>query len=388
MLEESSRIIKKRRKLLDWTQVYSGVFIMALALALGLTPLCQSLARKTGFLDIPKCENHKLHEKSTPLLGGLAMFLAWAVTLGTGLIAALCFFPDISAKTLLDGIAGVPNVSGSLIVIFCCATAALLLGTLDDKFALSARNKLIGQILIAAVTVTFGGVKISLFINIPWIAWSISVFWIVLIFNSINFFDNMDGLACGTGAIAFIFFTAAAIVNEQYFVACLGACSAGAAIGFWFYNHSPASIFMGDGGSHFLGYLLAVTSAKVTYYNPEVSASHLTVLIPLFILAVPLFDTLAVVVIRLLRHKPIYVGDHNHISHRFFHMGMTRKRAVLLVHLLAIISGLGAMPLLWGDERACFILLAQGMAILLLMTILQYSGSLPGTSKTEDKGRP
>ena len=122
--------------------------------------------------------------------------------------------------------------------------------------------------------------------------------------------------------------------------------------------------------------LLAVISARVTYFNPEISASRLSVLIPVFILAVPIFDTFAVVVIRLLNHKPIYVGDHNHISHRFHHMGMTRKRAVLLVHLLCLIAGLGALPLLWGDERVCFILLAQGAAILLLLTSLQYSGNL------------
>ena len=131
---------------------------------------------------------------------------------------------------------------------------------------------------------------------------------------------------------------------------------------------------MGDGGSHFLAYILAVISARVTYYNPEIASSRLSVLIPLFILAVPIFDTFAVVVIRLLNHKPIYVGDHNHISHRFLHMGMTRKRAVLLVHLLCLISGFGALPLLWCDERVGMILLVQGITIFLLMTIVQSSG--------------
>ena len=137
---------------------------------------------------------------------------------------------------------------------------------------------------------------------------------------------------------------------------------------------------MGDGGSHFIAYILAVISARVTYFNPEVSASRLSILIPIFILAVPIFDTFAVVVIRLLNHKPIYVGDHNHISHRFYHMGMTRKRAVLLVHLLCLIAGLGALPLLWGDYRVCMILLVQGLTIFLLLTIIQYSS---GSDKTE-----
>ena len=143
---------------------------------------------------------------------------------------------------------------------------------------------------------------------------------------------------------------------------------------------------MGDGGSHFLGYMLAVISAKVTYFNPLVSESRLSILIPLFILAVPIFDTLAVVVIRLLNHKPIYVGDHNHISHRFLHMGMSRKRAVLLVHLLCLIAGLGAMPLLWGDERSCLILIAQGVTILLMLTLIQYSGTIQNKQQAQLQG--
>ncbi|MBO4632031.1 MAG: undecaprenyl/decaprenyl-phosphate alpha-N-acetylglucosaminyl 1-phosphate transferase [Lentisphaeria bacterium] len=369
---------------MEWTQVYAAIFIMALGLSLIFTPLCQILAGKMGFLDIPKHEQHKLHAKSTPLLGGLAMFSSWFFTCGAALIAAGFFLPVSASGNLVQEVAGIPLVRKELIIVVGCAAASMLMGTLDDKISLSARTKLIGQILIAVVTVTFGGVHITLFMNIAWLSWLVSVFWIVFLFNAINFFDNMDGLACGTAAIAFIFFTAAAIMNGQYFVACLGACSAGAAIGFWFYNHSPASIFMGDGGSHFLAYILAVISARVTYFNPDVSASRFSILIPLFILAVPVFDTFAVVVIRLLNHKPIYVGDHNHISHRFYHMGMTRKRAVLLVHLLCLISGMGALPLLWGDERVCMVLLAQGAAIFLLLTILQYSGRIHMENQHDD----
>ena len=360
---------------MEWTQVYAAIFILSLGSSLIFTPLCQILAGRTGFLDVPKHEQHKLHGKATPLLGGLAMFCAWFLTCGAALIAAGYFLPADTSGSLVREVAGIPLVRKELIVVVCCAFASMVLGTIDDRVSMSAGIKLLGQILIAVITVTFGGVHITLFLDIPWLSWAVSVFWIIFLFNAINFFDNMDGLACGTAAIAFIFFTTAAIINGQYFVACLGACSAGAAIGFWFYNHSPASIFMGDGGSHFLAYILAVISARVTYYNPEIAASRLSVLIPLFILAVPIFDTFAVVVIRLLNHKPIYVGDHNHISHRFLHMGMTRKRAVLLVHLLCLISGLGALPLLWGDERVSMILLAQGITIFLLMTIVQYSSN-------------
>ena len=172
--------------------------------------------------------------------------------------------------------------------------------------------------------------------------------------------------------LAFIFFACAAAENGQYFVASLAALSAGAGAGFWLYNRAPASIFMGDSGSHFLGYLLAVVSAKVTYYTPGVASMKFSLLIPLFILAIPLLDTLMVVAIRLHNSKPIYVGDHNHISHRFMHMGLTRPQAVTMVHLLALIAGLGALPLLWGDLRTCILLIVQGLLLFVLITYLQF----------------
>ncbi|MBO5725066.1 MAG: undecaprenyl/decaprenyl-phosphate alpha-N-acetylglucosaminyl 1-phosphate transferase [Lentisphaeria bacterium] len=350
-----------------WTEVYAGIFLMALALAVIFTPLCQILAQKTAFLDIPANEQHKQHKKATPLLGGVAMFLAWVLTVGGGIAAGRYFLPPPIAESLRQNVM-------SFAMLPLCALLCVALGTYDDKYAISAGKKLIGQILIAVLAVWLGGIRLSLFINHSLISGAITVFWFIFIFNAINFFDNMDGLACGTATIAFFFFTVAAMVNGQYFVACLGASCVGASAGFWFYNHSPASIFMGDGGSHFLAFLLAVISAKVTYYNGSCSASELIILTPLFILAVPIFDAFAVVLIRLKNKKKIYVGDHNHISHRFHHMGMDRKQAVLLVHLLCLISGLGALPLLWGDLRTCFVLLIQGVVIFLLLSLLQSFG--------------
>ena len=128
---------------------------------------------------------------------------------------------------------------------------------------------------------------------------------------------------------------------------------------------------MGDSGSHFLAFLLGIISAKVTYYSPEIDSTRFAVLLPLFILAVPIFDAFAVVVIRLHNHKPIYKGDHNHISHRFLHLGMSRKRAVQAVHLLVLVSCLGALPLLWCDLKTCIVLIVQGLTILLLLTVVQ-----------------
>lgn len=360
--------------------------MLCFSLTLVFTPLCRRLAVLTNCMDMPKSEQHKLHGNATPLLGGVAMFSAWILTILLS-IAATRFLDGTGAtQSVKDGIPGISGVSVEFTVLCLCAFAALVLGLVDDKRPMKAGVKFLGQFLIAATAATWGGVQITLFIGGAFFSWCATVLWLLFIFNAVNFFDNMDGLVVGTAAIAFTFFTLAAVANQQYFVACLGSCSAAAAYGFWFYNHAPASIFMGDAGSHFLGFLLGVVSAKVTYFNPELSSSRFSILIPLFVLAVPIFDALAVIVIRLANHKPIYVGDHNHISHRFLHMGMTRKRAVLLVHLLALTSGLGALPLLWGDEETCMVLLLQGIVILTFLSILQYSGRLPG--QTDEKNSP
>lgn len=355
---------------MDWIGIYLIIFVTAFVLSMIYTPVCKRLARKWDIMDVPKCEQHKLHASATPLLGGLAMFSAWITTIlltGLGRKFQIDYLPELS-----EGLKGVPLVLPNFITLILCAAAAVFLGLYDDRHSMKAWKKLIGQIIIAAVTATWGGVSITLFIGIPAVSWIITVFWIVLIFNATNFFDNMDGLAVGTSTIAFVFFAFAAAMNQQFFVASLAALSAGAGAGFWLFNRAPASIFMGDSGSHLLGYLLAVVSAKVTYYTPGVSTTKFTMLIPLFILAIPLLDTLTVVLIRLYNHKPVYVGDHNHISHRFMHMGLTRPQAVTMVHLLALIAGLGALPLLWGEVRTCFLLIIQGLLFFALITYLQF----------------
>ena len=122
-----------------------------------------------------------------------------------------------------------------------------------------------------------------------------------------------------------------------------------------------------------LGYLLAVMSGSVTYFSRDYSLTRFPILIPLFVLAIPLFDAFSVVVIRLYHHKPIYIGDHNHLSHRFVKMGMSRKRAVQMVHLMALIIGLSVLPLLWGDYKIDVVILAQAILMLLFMSMIQYA---------------
>ena len=209
--------------------------------------------------------------------------------------------------------------------------------------------------------------------GIPVAVIAATVFWIMLMMNSINFFDNMDGLAAGVIAIALGIFAVIAELNGQFFIAAISALSCGVCCGFWFYNMAPAKIFMGDSGSHFLGFLAAVTAAEISFFDVSYSLSRFPVLIPLLVLALPLFDTAMVVVIRTLNKKPFWIGDHNHISHRFVRMGMSRPLAVLLVHLLSLSIGITALPIFWGDFRTAAILVFQALLQLTVVTILQFT---------------
>jgi UDP-GlcNAc:undecaprenyl-phosphate GlcNAc-1-phosphate transferase len=358
---------------MQWEHLYFSIFIISGIITLMLTPVFLKIAEKTDFMDRPQGENHKKHSRAVPLLGGAAMCSAWLLTLGLGIFFIMSRSVEGISSELNNYAANIINIRGRLFFLCLGALLITLLGLFDDRFGMSPKVKLLGQIVVSIIAVTLGGAQISVFISLPIISWALSVFWFLVIINAINFFDNMDGLAVGTSAIAMALFAVVAAINQQYFIAALGMMSAGVATGFWFFNHHPASIFMGDSGSHFLGYMLAVLSCSVTYFTKESASTPFPVLIPMFILAIPLFDSCAVVVIRLKNKKPIYVGDHNHISHRFVKMGMSRKRAVQLVHLLALIIGLSVLPLLWGNVRTTMVVLAQAMLLLLLVSLIHYS---------------
>jgi len=354
----------------DWLLIDVLVFASGMISTLLLTPVFRALAKKTGFMDVPAA-NHKGHRRATPLLGGCAIFCGWLLCIAGGVTAVKLRLVPAFALTVQGHLAGMRSSGAELGYIVGAGFLAVLLGLWDDRFPMAAKWKFLGQFVVALIAVFAGGVQINLFPDSRIATIGVSVFWIMLMMNSINFFDNMDGLAIGTIAIAMGFFSCFAILNQQLFVAVLAAMTCGCACGFWFYNHTPASIFMGDSGSHFIGYLAAVIAARITYFNAGGSQSRLTLLIPLFILALPLFDTAMVVIIRTFNGKPFWIGDHNHISHRFVRMGMSRRQAVLLVHLLALCIGLGMLPVYWGSAPTATVMVAQALLMLIIITVLQ-----------------
>ncbi|WP_176014252.1 MraY family glycosyltransferase [Victivallis sp. Marseille-Q1083] len=364
-----------------WPHLYFITLLGGAGLTLIATPLFQRLAEKLDFMDRPKGEKHKGHGKPVALLGGAAMFSAWLCCFLFAFLALDSGLATQISQAIAAHTAGLAHVSVKLLFIILGAALAMLLGLADDRCHLQAAPKFAGQFLVALIAVQFAGIRISIFLDVPVLTWLATVFWFMLMMNSINFFDNMDGLAVGTVTIAMLFFAIVAGIQQQYFVATLASLSCGVGLGFWFFNHSPATIFMGDSGSHFLGYLIAVVSASVTYYSPEFSLSRFPVLLPLFILSIPLFDTLSVIVIRSLRRQPFWIGDHNHLSHRFVRLGMSRKRAVLLLHTLMFVINLSVLPLLWGTFQTAVVILVQLLFLLSFLTLLLNAGkTLPAAS--------
>ncbi|NMA19702.1 MAG: undecaprenyl/decaprenyl-phosphate alpha-N-acetylglucosaminyl 1-phosphate transferase [Lentisphaerae bacterium] len=355
---------------MNWLLSYACAWITATLLAAVLTGFCRTLAPRLGLVDRPKNEAHKTHSKATPVAGGIGMCLAWLLTLGGGILVSINV-ANLLPEEFSFVVPGIRNIWKNLLLITACATLITLVGIVDDRKPMRAGKKFFLQFVIAAVTATWGP-RLTLGISNQFICWIITVLWIMTVINALNFFDNMDGLAGGAAMIAAMYLLLIASIREQHFVAMLAAATGGTALGFLFHNRPPAKIFMGDGGSHFLGYCLAVICILTTFYLPGESQTFTPVLIPLLVLGIPLFDAVMVVLIRLKNRQPFYIGDNRHISHRFCKLGISRPYAVLLVCLLCFSSGAGAVTLLWLPPAGACVIFAQTGAMLAVISIIQF----------------
>ncbi len=291
---------------------YILILLSALVLAFGVTPLAQRTARRIGMVDQPSAR--KQHTVPTPLLGGAAIYLA--------VIVALILLGD---RFYVNQVIG----------IFLGATLVSFMGLWDDRRGLTPWVKLLVQVVAAGI-LALTDVRISLF---PWPALNIAatLLWVVGITNAMNLLDNMDGLSGGIAAIAALFFLLFAAMSRQYLVGALAAALVGACVGFLFYNVNPARIFMGDTGSLFLGFTLAAVGIKLRF--PDNSA-FVTWMVPVFVLAVPIFDTTLVIISRLRRGlNPLTTPGKDHLSHRLARLTGSPREAVLICYLIGFIAG-------------------------------------------------
>jgi UDP-GlcNAc:undecaprenyl-phosphate GlcNAc-1-phosphate transferase len=333
--------------------IYLLAMLGAFLATLLSVPVWRRWSYRTGFVDDPG--HRKIHDRPISLAGGLAVATGLVAPLALGallLFGILPHFEWTSSLTarLLNLILG--NHTAGLLsygfsrralqlrAILLGTGAMALLGWLDDKHELRPVPKFTGQLLIA-LGVAAAGVRITLFVPSLAFSYAITVLWILTVTNAFNFMDNMNGLCAGLGAIGSGYFALSAALQGQYLVALIALAACGALLGFLPYNFPRATIFLGDSGSHLVGYLLAVLAILPHFYsrqNPRVWA----VFSPLLILAVPLLDLVWVVILRWRAGRPFYVGDTNHLSHRLVNRGWSRTDAVLIIWLLAAVIGASA----------------------------------------------
>lgn len=312
---------------------YLAAFLGAAAATAVSLPLWRWLCTRIGLVDDPG--HRKIHSRSVPLAGGLAVMTGLVLPILGGVVALRWGWLEPTAAPPLAH--GWSRRHLQLAAIGCGALGMLGLGLLDDRHELPARVKFCGQLLIALL-VASAGVRITLFVHNLAFSYLITVLWILTVVNAFNFMDNMNGLCSGLGVIGAWCFAWAAAARGQYLVALIALLICGALLGFLPYNFPRASAFLGDAGSHLIGFLMAVLAILPHFYSRR-QPERWAVLTPLLVLAVPLLDMAWVVRLRWLAGRPFYVGDTNHLSHRLERLGLNRGRAVLVIWLLAVLAG-------------------------------------------------
>ncbi|WP_411343983.1 MraY family glycosyltransferase [Paenibacillus sp. WLX1005] len=306
-------------------------FVLALVLALVLTPLVKKFAVKIGAVDVPNAR--KVHTRIMPRMGGLGIFLAFTIAF----LVVLPFLPfDLPARD-----------ANFMKAFFTAGAIIILIGVLDDRFELSAKVKLGGQLAAACIVVFGYGIRVD-FLDIPfqdnyfslenWISIPLTILWIVGVTNAINLIDGLDGLAAGVSAIAIGSIFTMSLIMGNYPVAVLCVLLLGAIVGFLYFNFHPAKIFMGDTGSLFLGFSLAMLS--LLGFKQIAVVSFIT---PLIIIGVPLSDTFFAIIRRWVHKKPIFAPDKGHLHHCLRELGLSHRQTVLLIYGIAAFFGVLAI---------------------------------------------
>jgi UDP-GlcNAc:undecaprenyl-phosphate GlcNAc-1-phosphate transferase len=267
---------------------------------------------------------------------------------------------------VLAYVGGIRNRTGQLLVILLGGLLLHVLGLADDKRPLSPSPKLLAIVAVAILTATVGRVRLAEFAG-PTLSVILTTVWYIVIVNAFNFLDNMDGLSAGVAGICLLFITICGLMAGQVLVPALGCVFLGAVAGFLVFNFPPARIFMGDAGSLVIGYMLATVSVLTTYFHSGTGIPPYALAMPLVILAVPLYDFVSVVIIRLGEGRNPMQGDQRHFSHRLVDRGLSRRFAVLTIYLATATTGLTATLLPGADLRRTATI---GVIVLMVLAII------------------
>jgi|GEM_PF-400511 len=326
------------------------IFILSLAISLILTPLIKNIALRFSLVDQPS--KRKVHSQPIPRIGGVGIYLAF-------------FLPFVSVLFYSTQVLELLNPDAQIIHLIIGASVAFGLGLTDDLRSLGPKLKFAVQI-VAALIAYKGGIRISV-IYLPvlqdWylgmLSLPVTVLWFVLVINAINLTDGLDGLAAGVTLFASLVLLLLCVTSGKLLVAMGLAALAGATLGFLRYNFNPASIFMGDSGSYFLGYTLAALSIMGSIK----SQATVAILIPVIALGVPLIDTVWATLRRFILGQRLFHPDKGHFHHRLLKHGFTHRKAVLCLYAVTVALGIVSLLLVnVRDDRAALILLLVGIA--------------------------
>lgn len=315
---------------------YLSYFIIPFTVSLAVTPLVRRIAARNGFVAYPRAD--RWHKHPTALLGGISIYLS-------------CVF-----SVLYSGL-----INKNALGLFLGGTLLFIVGLLDDKFRFRPYIKLFAQIIAGCIAIASGvilGLPLNILLSIP-----LTLLCIIVITNSFNLLDNIDGLSAGIAAISslMLFFSSLIFSNNQLGVYAL--VLSGAVLGFLPYNFNPAKIFMGDSGSMFIGYSLSLIA--ITGTSRHISNLLITLLIPVLILSVPIFDTLFVMIIRKLKGKSIFEGGKDHTSHHLVTLGLSQRKTVLLLY--SISACFGAMAILFSKLNIFVISAVTFLSVTILL---------------------
>lgn len=336
-------------------------FFLSVALSTILTFGVRRIAIHRGWLDQPALPRHR-HPTPIPRLGGVAIFFAFLT------VMALSFFvPDFPSPSYRFPLVVFLGVLGPALIVFA-------MGVYDDLRPLKGRSKFLIQVAAAVLlylmgfgihqlNLVFGNQFLQIFISLP-----LTVFWVLLITNAFNLIDGLDGLAAGSALFStvVVFITSLALGNNP--LALVTAVLAGSILGFLFFNFHPASIFLGDSGSQFIGFLLSALALMASQKAPVMVA----VAIPVVAFGLPILDVVLALVRRLLNGRPLFEGDDEHIHHKLLKRGLPHRRAVLVLYLVSAAFGLLSLAMLRGQEMLAFVLSVVAIGVWIGIQYLGY----------------
>jgi UDP-GlcNAc:undecaprenyl-phosphate/decaprenyl-phosphate GlcNAc-1-phosphate transferase len=339
------------------------LFFGSLFVSLVLTPIVRSISLKLNLVDLPS--GRKVHTTAISRVGGVAIFLTFITCIG------LIYFTRTNiAIDLLSDKKFYYLIAGGFLIF--------LTGLVDDGIDLNAKVKLLLQI-IAGTIAYFGGMVITVLtfpfiehLNLGFLSYPVTIFWFLLIINAVNLIDGLDGLAAGVSLLACLILTISGGIAGNFVVAACFACLSGSILGFLRYNFNPATIFMGDSGSYFIGYMIA----GLSLFGSIKAHTAATIFVTMAALGVPLIDTIITTLRRYMLGQKIFSPDKKHFHHRLLNLGFSHKNAVLFLYLLTFILCLSAVLFVYlNDQKSAIVLLVIILSVIAGIGKFGYIGS-------------